>query len=386
MFPPVRREQAVDGHQERPRLDTPAFEEVLRAPDRVFDDPGFLAFPVLFEEESHVVDDLDVFERARGFPAVLQLVGVIHRGRVRGGLRRGNVSLCTFRLTIRDHVVAGGESAVSERLGSTYRRRVLGRTLRRLREATGMSLDEAGRTVRISKPKLSRIENGQHPSYNDFMALLDRYGVITNDYPYYVRMYDRAKEKGWWHAFGVDDRGFVPVEAEASVIRTYELGFIPGILQSERYMRATYAGARVPFRGHSLENQVTVRLRRKRRLFEEPLLTVHAIIDESAMRRPRCDREQLEHLLELADLSNVVVQVVPLSAGSHSGLYSNFAVVSFPDPAEPDLAYVEYGFGSVEVERVEEVRAARLVFDHLAGLALDEQASVALIERMIAEM
>jgi hypothetical protein len=74
---------------------------------------------------------------------------------------------------------------------------------------------------------MSRVEQGYIPGYNDFLALLDRCGVIVPDHDQYVRMFDYAKEKGWY-AFGLDDRGFVPVEAEASAIRTYQLGFVPG--------------------------------------------------------------------------------------------------------------------------------------------------------------
>lgn len=275
---------------------------------------------------------------------------------------------------------------MGERVGSTYRRRALGRTLKRLREAAGMSLEDAGDPIRISKPKLSRIENGQYPSYNDFMALLDRYGVITNDYDHYIKIYDRAKEKGWWHAFGVGDRGFVPVEAEASAVRTYELGYIPGILQEESYIRATYAATRLPARGERFENLVNVRLRRKLRLLEEPPLVLHAIVDESALRRSPCDRAQLEHLLEQAELSNVTLQVLPISVGSHDGLVGNFSITTFSDPAEPDLAHVDYGFGALEVEKAEEVRAARLMFDHLADRALSERDTIALIEQMVTEM
>ena len=109
-----------------------------------------------------------------------------------------------------------------------YRRRQLGRTLRKLREAAGLSQEDAGRPLRFSTSKLSRIEQGYIPGYNDFLALLDRYGIIASDYDEYVRMFDYAKEKGWWHAFGLSDRGFVSVEAEASAILTYELGFVPG--------------------------------------------------------------------------------------------------------------------------------------------------------------
>ncbi|MFD9888609.1 helix-turn-helix domain-containing protein [Amycolatopsis sp. NPDC059027] len=274
---------------------------------------------------------------------------------------------------------------MSRRSRPNYRRRQLGRTLQKLRKAAGLSQEDAGKPLRISSSKLSRIEQGHIPGYNDFLALLDRYGVITSDYDEYIRMFDHAKEKGWWHAFGLDDRGFVSVEAEASWIRTYQLGFVPGLLQSETYMRTTFSSARDPFKGERLEREVAVRLRRQRRLVEEPVLTLHAIIDEAALRRDACDRSQLLKLLQLAELPTVTMQVLPEAAGSHDGLCGNFLLAGFPDPAEPDLAYVEYGFGSLQVENENEVYAARLLFDHLADLALDEQDSCTLIKRMIAE-
>ena len=262
---------------------------------------------------------------------------------------------------------------MTEQSGPNYRRRQLGRTLRRLREGIGMSQEEMGRPLRFSKSKMSRVEQGYIPGYNDFLALLDRCGVIVSDYEPYVRMFDYAKEKGWWHAFGLDDRGFVPVEAEASVVRTYELGFIPGLLQTEAYRRATFDGARQPPRSELRENEIAVRLRRKQRLYEDPVLTFHAVIDETALRRVPCDEQQRQHIVELAALPNVTVQVIPKSVGSHDGLYSNFSLVTFADPHEPDLAYVEYGFGSLQIEKDVEVSAARLLFDHLASRALDVQ-------------
>lgn len=263
-----------------------------------------------------------------------------------------------------------------------YRRRQLGRTLRKLREAAGLSQEDAGRPLRFSSSKMSRIEQGFIPGYNDFLALLDRYGIISSDYGEYVRMFDYAKEKGWWHAFGLSGRGFISVEAEAAWVQTYQLGFVPGLLQTESYMRATFAGARDPFEGDELEKQIEVRQRRQRRLFEEPVLQVHAIVDEGALRREPCDREQLRHLLGMSRRANVRLQVIPLSSGSHDGLYSNFIVTGFPDPAESDLAYVEYCFGSLQIEKEAEVRAARLLFGHLADLALDEEDSRTLIAEL----
>jgi hypothetical protein len=112
------------------------------------------------------------------------------------------------------------------------------------------------------------------------------------------------------------------------------------------------------------------------------VLTLHAIVDETVLHRESCDREQLDHIVAMTAVPNVTVQVIPHSAGIHPGMYSNFILVSCPDPAEPDLAYVEYGFGSLQIEKEREVRAARLLFGHLADLVLDEQHSVELIAQL----
>jgi len=212
--------------------------------------------------------------------------------------------------------------------------------------------------------------------------MLDLYGVVVPDYDDYIRMLDRARQRGWWHAYGLDDRGFVSIEAEASSVREYEIGHVPGLLQTEAYMREAFGSAREPLEGEQLESQVAVRLRRQRRLTEEPLLHLHAVIDESALHRPACDWEQLGSIIQQAALPNVTVQVIPYDAGIHDGLYSNFCVLSFPHAAEPDLAFVEYGFGSLQIEKKPEVAAATMMFEHLADLALDEPDSLALLRRV----
>ncbi|WP_020668983.1 helix-turn-helix domain-containing protein [Amycolatopsis nigrescens] len=264
--------------------------------------------------------------------------------------------------------------------------RQLAHTLRRLREQVGLNQDEVADRLRFSKAKISRIEQGQLPQYLELLALLDLYGVLTTDYAEYVKLFDRASERGWWHAYGLDDRGFVSIEAEASVVRSYQLGHVPGLLQTEEYMREAFAGARAPLVGGRLESEVAVRLRRQNRLANEPPLRLHSIMDEAVLRRPMCTTGQLQHILSAVARPNVTVQVIPRDHGAHDGLDSSFIVVGFAGREEPDLAYLEYGFGSVQIEKDKEVRAANLLFDHLADLALDEQDSVALIERVIAEI
>src|SRR5699024_679221 len=118
---------------------------------------------------------------------------------------------------------------------------------------------------------------------------------------------------------------------------------------------AQFDGARKPMAGQFLEDQVAVRLRRQQRLTDEPVLRLHAIIDESVLHRPdvsaRDLRTQLDHLLDRAAEPTVYLQVIPLHTGSHAGRAGGFTILSYPSRAEPDIAYVEHGFGSMQVEK-----------------------------------
>ncbi|MCR6485467.1 helix-turn-helix domain-containing protein [Amycolatopsis sp. OK19-0408] len=277
-----------------------------------------------------------------------------------------------------------------ERNKPNARKRLLANKLRRLREDAGLTQVEAGAPLRFNKNKMSRIEMGHLPDYNGFLGLLDRYGVIVSDYDDWVRQYDRAWEKGWWHAYGLNDKGYISLEADADEVRTYQLGYVPGLLQTEAGMRATFAGARDPMSGRRLENEIAVRLRRQTRLTDEEPLKLHAIIDESVLRRPDLlpDEQcaQLEHIVERAELPNVTVQVVPTNHGSHSGRNGSFTILSYTRLQEPDIAYIEHGFGSLQFEKAKEVNAARLAFRHLADLAYDEPDSTRLIRQVIDEI
>jgi uncharacterized protein DUF5753 len=174
-------------------------------------------------------------------------------------------------------------------------------------------------------------------------------------------------------------------------VRDYTVTYVPGLLQTADYARAIIEAS---FRRRSratLERDVTVRMIRQERLAsaDRPLQLL-AVIEESVLHRPvgglAVMRDQLARLVAAAALDTVTVQVLPTGIGAHPGIDGAFTVLSFEGLGEPDAGYVEHPMGSVHVEKDEDVTVARLVFDHLRTVAHSPAESVALIERVAAQI
>ncbi|GAA1250233.1 helix-turn-helix transcriptional regulator [Pseudonocardia aurantiaca] len=269
------------------------------------------------------------------------------------------------------------------------RRRQLARELRRLREAAGYSLEVAADRLEWSTSKLSRIENGlQGVDKHGVNGMLDLYDLGGDHAEYIHQLRREAMQRGWWRAFGLDDRGYVPLEAEASLAREYTLAYVPGLLQTADYARAVFATSVLARSSEKLKNELAARMYRQRRLTadEEPLELV-AVLDESVLLRPvggpDAMRAQLEHLLIAAELPTVTVHVLPFRIGAHLGMDGGFSILSFGHLGEPDLAYAEHAFGATQVEKEIEVGRATLTFDRLQSAALSPADSVKLVGEVL---
>jgi transcriptional regulator with XRE-family HTH domain len=258
-----------------------------------------------------------------------------------------------------------------------------------MREQARMTLDESARRLEKTRSSLHRIEQGQTKADIHLVkSMMDLYDIYDEELGELVR---QAAKSGWWRAYGLADHGYVSVETEASRVLEFQLINIPGLLQVEAYIRPHLDAWYLPRTPAEIDNVVAARLRRQERLFhEERPLQLHAVIDESALRRQvgghEVMHEQLRHLVAMSAAPTVLLQVLPLTAGSHSAMDGAFNVLTFPDLDEPDLLYMEYPTGAIHVEAEEEVRRARLVFERLIALALPPAESVALIERVIEEL
>lgn len=273
--------------------------------------------------------------------------------------------------------------------GSVVRRLQLGRALRELRGAAGFSVETAAPRLDWSASKLSRIENGQQAvDVHGVRSMLDLYGSADR-WDELVELTRQTRQKGWWRAYGLDDQGYVPLEAEATSVREVTIGCLPGLLQIEPYARAIFAAAVARRSAEQIDQYVAVRMHRQRRLESaDDRLDLAAILDESVLYRrfggPEVMAAQRQHLLVAARFPSVTLQVLPLAAGGHPALGAGFTLLGFGDLGMPDMAYVEHPLGALHLDKVKDVDAASLTFERLRSLALSPDDSVALIERVAA--
>jgi transcriptional regulator with XRE-family HTH domain len=272
----------------------------------------------------------------------------------------------------------GGPPA--DTVGPTVPRMMLGSQLHRLREAAGVTTDRAGYEIRASRSKISRMENG-HVSFKerDVADLLTLYGVTDEqDRRRMLNLAQHANSQGWWSRY--DDvmpdwfETYVGLEQATSLIRTYELQFVPGLFQTEDYARAVTVLGHRSATPDEIERRVMLRLQRQE-ILTRPDHTprVWAVIDESALRRPLGGRDvmrvQLAHLVALTELPQVTLQVMPFDRGGHSAAGGSFSILRFAEPELPDIVYIEQLTGALYLDRLEEADHYREVMNSLSAEA-----------------
>ena len=277
------------------------------------------------------------------------------------------------------------------RINGTLQQRQLARTLRRLREEAGLSLEEAAPRLDWSTSKLGRIETAQQGvDVHGVRSMLDLYNVGGAQWTEIIELTREARKKGEWHAYGISGQGYLRLEMDAAVVHNYQLAYVPGLLQTEDYMRALFRNSPRHPTDAEISRDVQARLFRQRRLTEQPALELVAIVDESVLHRPvggvEIMRAQLRYVVAQAALPSVSLQVLPFSLGMHSGMDGSFTVLGYDEPDEPEIAYVEHTASALHLDKEAEVRACKLVFDRLRSEALSPHDSVALVERLAADL
>ncbi|HEV7451008.1 MAG TPA: helix-turn-helix transcriptional regulator [Pseudonocardiaceae bacterium] len=256
----------------------------------------------------------------------------------------------------------------------TARRIVLGARLRRLREAAEISRAEAGYAIRGSESKISRLELGRVSfKPRDVTDLLTMYGVAdSEEREVFLEMVRESNEPGWWHRYTdlLADwfQDYLGLEESASRIQTYEQQFLPGLMQTEDYVRAIANRGWFPLASQSAERQVTVRMRRQALLTRPDAPKLWAVIDESVLHRPIGGRQvmlaQIKHLLELTQRPNITLQVVPYQLSGYAA-EGSFSMLRFAEPELPDVVYIEHLSGALYLDKRSDTELYGRVFDRL---------------------
>ncbi len=257
--------------------------------------------------------------------------------------------------------------------GPTVLRILLGTQLRRLREARGITAQEAARAIRGSESKISRIELGRTSVREvDIIDLLSLYGITDHaEREELLTLAGQANQPGWWHQYQDVLPGwfqaYVGLEESAESIRSYDSLFIPGLLQTEDYAAAVLALGE--FSLDEVERLVFLRKERQRR-FASGGLRLWAIVDEVALRRPvggpEIMRAQLDHLSEVCDQPGFALQVVPDSAGGYLAPGS-FSILRFAVSDLPDVVYIEQLTSAMYLDKPVDVERYALAMDKLSA-------------------
>jgi len=262
-------------------------------------------------------------------------------------------------------------------VGPTALRMMLGSHLRRLREDAGVSRTDAGWAIRSSESKISRLELGRVGfKVRDVEDLLSLYGVTeARERDRLLQLAREANDPGWWHRYGdvTPDwfDAYLGLEAAAELIRTYEIQFVPGLLQTADYARAV---ARLTPGNERAEDEVekvvALRTRRQRALDREPPLKLWAIIEESVLHRPiggpEVLRDQLDALREAVNRPNITLQIIPLDSTGHAAAGGAFSLLRFPQRDLPDIVYLEHLTSALYLDKRDDVETYTHALDYLS--------------------
>lgn len=273
-------------------------------------------------------------------------------------------------------------------LSPTVRRRELGSLLRELRKDLDLTIEDVSERLLCSPAKISRIETGhRNISLRDVRDLCDVYGVEDQTQrQHLMSLAKESKERAWWQEYDLPYSNYIGLEAAAISISDYESGSIPGLLQTQDYARALIRGMQPKMDIDAVDQQVAARLTRQEILTRENPPAFRAVLDEAALHRrvgtPEIMRNQLQRLIDMGQMPNVAIQIIPFNVGAHPGIDSTFIILEFSEPAVSSVVYVEGLVGNIYLERATDLERYTDVFDQLSTIALTVDESPSLIEEV----
>src|SRR5688572_8958774 len=269
---------------------------------------------------------------------------------------------------------------------------VLGGQLRRLRERRGISREKAGWEIRSSESKISRMELGRVGfKERDVADLLTLYGVAdAEEREALVTLARQANQPNWWNRYGdvlpTWLQSYLGLETAATIIRSYEVQFVAGLLQTPGYARAVITLGHGAASAEEIDRRVALRIERQKILDRENAPRMWAVIDEAALRRPiggaDVMRDQIDALITASKRPNVQIQLLPFEVGGHAAAGGAYTILRFADRELPDVVYIEQLTGALYLDKRDDVDHYAITMERLCMEAAPPEETV----RRLAEL
>jgi transcriptional regulator with XRE-family HTH domain len=269
-------------------------------------------------------------------------------------------------------VGTGGEPESSDSL------RTFGAVVQALREHAGLSREEFGERVRFSKHTVASVELGRRMPDPTFVERAEE--VLGNTGALRKATGHLARQPGLAAWF----RQWARLETTAITLYTYECRMLPGLLQTEAYARAMSADQLPPLDNAQIEERWSARTERQRLMWDGPNTTFGFILEEHLFLRrtggTEITRGIIDHVLEISELRNVEIQVMPLVRESHSGLHGPIHLSE-----TPDNRWYAYNEGQESGQLISDSKVVSVLqrrYARMRSQALTIPDSVSLLQRM----
>ena len=278
------------------------------------------------------------------------------------------------------------------RRSPTVRERRLARALRQLREGADLTIEDVADKLDISASTVSRMETAQvRVRPNDLRFLLEMYETTDAERDQLLQIARERRQQRWWQEYAdLPNIAVAGLEEDASKIWQYSTQLVPGLLQTEAYARAVLGAIRLDAKPGDIDRRLDLRIHRQALLTREDPPEYWVVFDEAVVRRqvggPAVMAEQLGHLIEVAKLPSVTLQVLPFTTGEHAGMDGEFTILHYRDPEDPDVVYIENTGGDMYLESAEVTQRDNSIFDHLRAAALNPSESLGTLGRVQSQL
>ncbi|MGH3598741.1 MAG: DUF5753 domain-containing protein, partial [Pseudonocardiaceae bacterium] len=187
-----------------------------------------------------------------------------------------------------------------------------------------------------------------------------------------LAMARRANVPGWWHHYSdilaTWFEMYLGLEQASAVIRTYEPQLVPGLLQTQECASAVIRLGHPTASAEDIDRRVALRMKRQKVLTQPEAPNLWAVLDEAALWRldgRSALRDQIQHLIEMTELPNVTLQVMPFYSGAHAAVGGPFSILRFSEPDLPDIVYLEQLTSALYLDKTEDVQHYLMVMNRL---------------------